>query len=62
MSNTEKIERIVYEIIEIEKISMQKRFNSVGGENEKFHAIKADAEVVNCILTLLEREEKDGEG
>ncbi len=58
MSNTENVERIVKEIIEIEKVSMQKRFNSVGGENEKFHAMKADAEVVNNILTLLEREEK----
>ena len=61
MSNTEKIERMVNEIIGIEKISMQKRFNSVGGENEKFHATKADAEVVNSILTLLEREENGGE-
>lgn len=60
MNSTEKIENIVKEIIDIEKTSMQKRYNSIGGENEKFYTSKADTEVVNSILTLLEKGEKDG--
>lgn len=53
MNNIENIEKLVKEIINIEKQSMRKRFDSVNGNNEKFSSNRADVEVVNGILTLL---------
>ena len=53
MNNNEKLEELIDKIMEIEKESMKKRFNSGEGKNEKFTTIKADTEVVNEILSLV---------
>lgn len=53
MNNQEKIENLVKEIMKIEKKSMQKKFNSSGGKDERLSIIKADTDVVNDIMSLL---------
>lgn len=53
MNNKEDIEKLVTQIMDIEKKSMNKRFDAANGNNEKFSATRADAEVVNSILSLL---------
>lgn len=53
MSDIEKIETLVQNIIGIEKQSMQKRFAAADGKSEKLSTSKADTEVVNNILSLL---------
>lgn len=53
MNNKEDIEKLVTQIMDIEKKSMNKRFDAANGNNEKFSATRADTEVVNNILSLL---------
>ena len=53
MNKKEDIEKLVTQIMDIEKNSMNKRFDAAIGNNEKFSATRADTEVVNSILSLL---------
>lgn len=53
MSNEEKLEELITEIMKIEKKSMKKRFDSGDGKSERFSTMKADTEVVNEILSLV---------
>lgn len=53
MNKKEDIEKLVTQIMDIEKNSMNKRFDAANGNNEKFSATRADTEVVNSILSLL---------
>lgn len=54
MNSKEQIDEIVSQIIEIEKNAMQGKFDAANGNEERFSVTKADTQVVNNILSLID--------
>ena len=52
--NNQKIEKLVEGIIEVEKDVMHRKFDVQGGRGAQFARVKADADAVNSILTLVD--------
>ncbi|MCH5259020.1 MAG: hypothetical protein J1F18_04660 [Lachnospiraceae bacterium] len=54
MISKEQIDEIVSQIIEIEKHALKGKFDAANGNDERFSVTKADTEVVNNILSLID--------
>ena len=52
--NKQKLEKLVDNIVEVEKEAMHKRFDVQSGKGVQFARAKADADAVNGILNLVD--------
>ncbi len=52
--NNQKVEKLVEGIIEVEKDVMHRKFDVQSGKGTQFARVKADADAVNSILTLVD--------
>lgn len=59
MSNSNAIENLVQQVIDIEKETMKKRFDLESGLGKKYASDKADSNAVNKIISLVSEVSED---
>ena len=57
--NKQELEKLVDDIVEVEKEAMHKKFDVQSGKGVQFARAKADADAVNGILNLVDAVKED---